>query len=108
MKIKLVLFLALVLNANLIFSQNKAQQIPQFDREKEELAIKRGMHYDDVDGYLFALEREFYDKQAMANKLPEDPYAWNMKGGSGAVISGAACVNASFENNNFGNWTGST
>lgn len=106
MKIKLLLFLAIIINADLIFSQNKTQQTPHFDREKEkEAAIKRGMHYDDVDGYLFTLEREFYDKLDMANKLPVDPYAWSSKG---STIQGAACVNASFENNNFGNWTGST
>lgn len=108
MKSRLLFLSALILTANLFFGQNKAQK-PQFDREKEKAeAIKKGMHYDDIDGYLFAKEREFYDAQDMAGKTPVDPYAWNLKGGGGAVISGAACVNASFENSNFGNWTGST
>jgi gliding motility-associated-like protein len=108
---KLVVLCFLTFSFNAVLSQtnqNKLAPPAQFEREKLKAeAIKNGMHYDDIDGYLFAKEREFYDKQAMVGQTPSDPYAWSAKG-SNPTIQGAACVNASFENNSFANWTGST
>lgn len=104
---KLFLLGFLIVSSITVIGQNKIQPA-EFDREKVKAeAIKNGMHYDDVEGYLFAKEREFYDNQSLQGKPPHDPYAVNAKG-SNPTIQGAACVNASFENTNFTNWTGST
>jgi gliding motility-associated-like protein len=102
-------FLALVFlfaSVNAIAQANK--QGLWFDRKKAvEEAQKKGIHYADVDGYVFALEREFYAKlQQPAD--PNDPYGiFNYKG-STPTTQGAGCPNASFENTNFGGWTGSS
>ncbi|MBN8691830.1 MAG: gliding motility-associated C-terminal domain-containing protein [Bacteroidetes bacterium] len=105
MKARFILLIAAILFGTL--SAQVKPQLESFDREKaKEQAIKNGMNQDDIEGYLFALEREFIAQQEMKNKLPVDPYAWNAKGNN-PVIQGAGCVNASFENSNFGNWTGS-
>src|ERR1051325_4660285 len=102
---KLLFFVVLTISRFTSFSQTGTKQEPFFDRKKEEQeAIKKGIHYADIDGYLFAKEREFYAKQEYATQIPIEPYAWNAKG-SPSGTQGAACVNASFENANFGNWT---
>jgi gliding motility-associated-like protein len=91
------------------FYSQKATQSNFFDRKKEEQeAINRGMPSQDIEGYLFAKEKEFNAKQEWQTMIPIDPYAWSAKGGTGNTIQSAACVNASFENNNFANWTGSS
>lgn len=105
---KLLFFVILTTCNFSVFSQTKTKEEPFFDRKKEEQeAIKKGIHHADIEGYLFAKEREFYAKQEYANQIPIDPYAWNAKG-TPLSVQGAACVNASFENANFGNWTGSS
>ena len=105
--LKSVFLFAALLCSQVNFAQKQA---PFFDREKEKAeAIKKGMNYDDIDGYLFALEREFFDKQNYKPIDANDPYGLytQAKGGTQGTM-GAGCVNASFDLTNFTNWTGSS
>lgn len=107
--LKSVLFVACLLNVFVIYSQN-GKQHQHFDRKKAEIdARAKGMPEQDIEGYLYAIEREFYDNQNFKPSNPNDPYGINTYAkGSNPSIQGAGCPNASFEMGGFGNWAGST
>ncbi len=104
---KTLLIVAIIFQSVITFSQAK-KEAPWFDRKTAEKdAIAKGIPAGDLEGYLFALEQEFYAKQqAPAN--PNDPNGiYTMAKGSNPVVQGAGCPNASFEVGSFGNWNGS-
>lgn len=107
--IRSFLILAFLFQSVLIFSQ-ASKQAPFFDRKKAEAdAIAKGIPTGDIEGYLFALEREFYDNLNFKPVNLNDPYGVNaIAKGTNPTVQGAGCPNASFEVGSFGNWTGSS
>lgn len=104
-------FLALffLLNAFTFLAQNyKQTQTPFFDRKKVEAdARAKGMHEDEIEGYLKAAESMYYDQfLPMTNPIDPNNTFTTFKGNNPSILS-AGCPNASFENNSFANWTGS-
>ncbi|MDI9340619.1 MAG: gliding motility-associated C-terminal domain-containing protein [Sediminibacterium sp.] len=93
-----------------------AQTQGGFDRKAaEQKAILKNLPPQDVMGYVNALEREYNEQHSghnhAHNHAPNDPNGvytiYAKPGGGGQSTQSAGCPNASFENNNFGNWTGS-
>lgn len=87
-----------------------------FDRKAaEQKAILKNLPPQDVKGYIQALEQEYNEAHSGVNHAhnhaPNDPYGvytiYAKPGSGGQSTQSAGCPNASFENNNFGNWTGS-
>lgn len=105
---KTVLMLAFLLSNFVIYSQN-TKQAPFFDRKKaEQDARAKGMPEQDIEGYLYAKELEFYDNQNFKPANPNDPYGiYTVAKGTNPSTQGAGCPNASFETGSFGNWNGS-
>lgn len=106
--IKSFLLLTFLFQSVFIFAQ-VSKQAPYFDRKKVEAdAIAKGMPADEIPGYLDAAQSMFYD-QLIPAQNPQDPNNTNttFKGNNPSILS-AGCPNASFENNSFGNWTGSS
>lgn len=93
----------------------QAQTNSTFDRKAaEQQAFQKNLPPQDIKGYIETLEAEHNAKQHnySKNHAPNDPfgmYTIHAKPGSGGQSTqSAGCPNASFENNNFGNWTGSS
>ena len=95
---------------SLTFLAQNSKQATFFDRKKAEADAKlKGIPESDMEGYLFALEREFYDNQNFKPLNPNDPFGINaVAKGTNPSTQGAGCPNASFEFGSFGNWNGST
>ncbi len=94
-------------------SSMMAQTNGAFDRKAaEQKAIQKNLPPQDVNGYIQALEAEHNAKNLNygGNHAPNDPYGvftiHGKPGSGGQSTQSAGCPNASFENNNFGNWTG--
>lgn len=105
---KAILVIFFLSQSLLNFSQVTKQQM-RFDRGKaEQEAQAKGMPADEIPGYLTALESMFYDKQIPSTN-PQDPNnTFSTFKGPTPIIQSAGCPNASFENNSFANWTGSS